>query len=232
MLPSGESSQQSSESGQAGTASEQDPSAKPAPDKPEGVATGSAVPSEKAGPHDQPVPCEEFKRGPAEGQPGTAGPVDPADVSTDFLQDLIDAELGPPKFTVPKEAPRQQEAPSLEAFLVEQLGPPRFAVAKPSTPKAENGSTSAPLEAQASPSGQGKPASVLPEHYLRLEVISGPAVGTVFNTEDKGSEVRVSTSIGALCTQASVRARCTQARCVHSVLCPFAQPMSMVISAL
>ncbi len=95
---------------------------------------------------------------PAPGAAPAAAPAPappPAPVDEDYLKSLIDQELGPPKFEVPKqpapeaagsrganpEATRDQQLRgdtriSLEELLEQEFGPPKFAVPKAASPKA------------------------------------------------------------------------------------------------
>lgn len=65
----------------------------------------------------------------------------PQQLDVGYLQSLIEQELGPPKFPVPKHtAPPPPSAPvaagplSLEELLHKEFGPPKFAVPKPASP--------------------------------------------------------------------------------------------------
>mmetsp|Transcript_25266 Transcript_25266/g.54917 ORF Transcript_25266/g.54917 Transcript_25266/m.54917 type:complete len:682 (+) Transcript_25266:178-2223(+) len=108
-----------------------------------------------------------------------------APVDTNFLQSLIDKELGPPKFAVRKqstEAPQHAASPPLEDFIDEQLGPPKFAVPKPAAKpvSAAHGDTGSKPAMRAS-----KPI------YLRLGVVSGPVTGKKYEVHDASTQVRI-----------------------------------------
>lgn len=110
---------------------------------------------------------------------GACAAVSPEDVDVEYLQDLIDKELGPPKFSVPKQTAKEPEAPisgsqsSLQELLEKELGPPKFAVQKPSEANQPK-----------------QPAAVVTSApHIRLEVIAGPAKGKVHDTTDTHHEV-------------------------------------------
>lgn len=112
-----------------------------------------------------------------------AAELPPNPVDVDYLQELIEHELGPPKFAkaktedVPHHRPGDSHGPgSLRQLLDEEFGPPKFAVPKVVDTVAESEDQPEPVE---------KP-------HLRMEVLSGPATGHILDTTDITQEVRPS----------------------------------------
>jgi len=102
----------------------------------------------------------------------------------DYLKGLIEHELGPPKFAKAKPDHLAHHLPgdskgsgSLQKLLDQEFGPPKFAVAKQ------------PEEAPAeSAADKAEPAR---KPHLRLEVLSGPAAGHIFDTTDTSQELKI-----------------------------------------
>ncbi|GAX83395.1 hypothetical protein CEUSTIGMA_g10820.t1 [Chlamydomonas eustigma] len=107
--------------------------------------------------------------------------VTPQPVDTEFLQVLLDTELGPPKFSVPKK--EESSSSSLKALLDKEFGPPKFVIQKPIT-TADEGADSSLKEAQ-----EDHPESSIHRPSLQLEVISGPAKGKMLIVGNDDVEV-------------------------------------------
>ncbi len=165
---------------------------------PAAVENPGPTPSSYAPPEQEPSSAQEDpprKKQQRSSLDGAADSVAAAPADTvGFLQELIDAELGPPKFAVSKpqqaaadgKATHKRTPPSLEALLDQEFGPPRFAVPKAASPLQHEHAPAAPAAAAA-------PEDVVlleQQPHLRLEVLSGPAAGSVYDTADLSQEVR------------------------------------------
>jgi hypothetical protein len=127
------------------------------------------------------------------------------------LQELLDQELGPPKFTVPKLP--------LETLLEQEMGPPKFAIPKSGSMTQQAAPTPAVLDPPM-PMSFSKRSLIehvlLPEprKHLRLEVLNGPDAGKIFDTLDSASQVRAAHS-WVMCCAGGASSACTVCPQVH-----------------
>ena len=158
---------------------------------------------------------------PAAAGTSTTKPAAPLDVV--YIQSLIEDQLGPPKFAVPKESQAPPNAPppapsrlSLEELLDKEFGPPKFAV--PKTPGAvdegtdgqhaqPSGTKRAAGEEDVAADGDAGEAEV---PLLTLRVTAGPAAGAQFVVDDDHLEVRQSACLHMMPSSMCVHA-CGQA---------------------
>eukprot|EP00798_Chlamydomonas_sp_ICE-L_P003752 gene3752-13813_t len=107
-----------------------------------------------------------------------------------YLQDLIDSNLGPPKFAQPKVAATKAEGgkkphlpatSSLQKLLDKEFGPPKFAVPKTVS---DSSASSATTSATTSATKSCKP-------FLRLEVIAGPSAGLIFESVETTARLMI-----------------------------------------
>lgn len=153
-------------------------------------------------PHSPPVLPESEKpagkRAKVLQEPGPS-PAAAEQVDVGFLQGLIDTELGPPKFAMAKPKPPPSPARhmpgdsvgsgSLQELLNQEFGAPRFAVPKTNATASPAKPAAAAEAAVLSPSAATRAPTSADRPHLRLEVLSGPATGHVFDTMDVAAEV-------------------------------------------
>lgn len=132
-----------------------------------------------------------------------AAPAAPLDVV--YIQSLIEDQLGPPKFAVPKESQAPPKAPpaapglSLEELLDKEFGPPKFAVPKnlgaTVADQGVSGQQEQPSGTKRGAAGEdvagGAAGEVDEVPLLTLRVTAGPAAGAQFMVDDDHLEYKI-----------------------------------------